>query len=227
MLILDIETVPLPGRVTSIDEKYLPSLPKNLKDPKKIEAAEDALIGRTNKAKACDPHFGKIVAIGLIDLKDEDKEHCKVSDNETELLEWFWKTVKYSNSGFSTVGFNSLDFDLPYLFFRSWYNRIEMNERFELRKYSYIPHVDLMQVLSNWDRTRHKSLEFYAEAFGLPTQKFGDSSLILDYYDNRDWGKIEEHLMQDCRATKELYDVFKEFLPTRDPNKLDMARSPY
>jgi 3'-5' exonuclease len=220
-VVLDIETIPLQGPVTDIDDKYLPKIDSRLTDPKKIEAATAELQDKINFAKAIDPDFGRIISVCAIDIDNKGKQYAFGQEDEKAMLTDFWALMKKVNPGFRTITFNGIHFDIPYLFRRSLYHRIDVPCQMVLKRYSYMPHFDVLQVLSDWDSRRFKSLDFYCQSFGLEIGKTGDGSHVLGLYQAGDWEAILEYCLNDCRVTLALFNIIKDYYPIDRPTKFD------
>lgn len=219
-LILDIETVPN-DKVFSPEmvEKYLPEFKPKKKDEVNkdmLTAAYEGYEEKLIKAKSLDPDFGRIACIGIIfyDTKEDDiiNEKIFINENEKQLLEDFWKYIADNKIFFSTVTFNGLGFDLPFLFKRTIYNGVKTGVPVQLKRFTYFPHFDVMQALNFWSFTNFKSLSFYAEAFGIKKEE-KDSTLIHGWWENKEFDKITTHCLNDCRLTLEIFRKIKDYYP--------------
>ena len=212
---IDIETVPNDA-VLRNGQDYLPSIDKRLKDPKKIEAAEEELEERTVKFRSCDPAFGRIACIGVIKCHEDlvtgeigiTDRNAIIHKDEKVILESFWNLIR--GTQFRTLTYNGLNFDLPYIFLRSMINGVKTPERAELRKYSYFPHFDLMEALRNWDRQTFRTMDFWLEVFGLPT-KSGSGSEVFGWWKEGNFGQIAQYCLDDCEANINLYRRIRDY----------------
>lgn len=218
--VLDIETAPLSGAITNLDERYLPKIDSRLSDPEKIKAAKEELSSKIIKAKSLDPDFGRVVAIGI---KDSVKgtRRAWAEEDERAMLTDFFKFEKSENPSYSTITFNGIDFDLPFLFRRGLYQKVAMPFKMTLRRYSFIPHFDTLEALTNWDRTKRKSLEFYVQAFGLTAQKTGDGSEVNGLYLAKDWDGLKTKVLADVDVTYELYNLICDYFPIAGITRID------
>lgn len=123
----DLETRPLPEAFLR-EHHLLPAFepPGNVKDPEKIEVRRKEHDAKSLSEAALDTLTGEICAIGFA-LDDQDPEVIHVDDKVTEkaLLQVFWRQVRNvdRNHG-QLIGFNIKGFDLPFIYKRSWINRV-------------------------------------------------------------------------------------------------------
>ena len=105
------------------------------------------------------------------------------------------------------MSFNGNGFDLPALLHRAMHLNIPMSRRIynELtRRYSTKSHIDLMQVLADWDRQKWESLDFYLKSFGLGG-KTGDGGQVYGMWKDGKIDEIEEYCMNDVLSTAKLF----------------------
>jgi len=104
----------------------------NLKDPEKREAAEkQAYAIYYSKAEKLYPLWaatGKVLSIGCnySDKLEDDVilNHITPHMSEKQMLEIFWDMVADIAGNGILVGFNSNNFDIPFLVKRSWINNV-------------------------------------------------------------------------------------------------------
>ena len=188
-LFFDIETGPLPeSELLAMLPPFDPAEVKtgNIKDPAKIaeklaEAAANHKRDFIDRA-ALDPLTGRVVAIGVqIETPAFDRESGTVNrslagsefqmityDDEAEILRAFWSHVRGDGTRLNTViGFNSNQFDLPFLFRRSWKHGVQIP--FGLRRGRYWGD-QVVDIRDNWqlgDRMAKGSLGAIAKHLGL------------------------------------------------------------
>jgi hypothetical protein len=121
----DIETYSLPESVLA------DRVPKfegnaNTKDPAKIEAQIAEKRARWFEDAALSATTGRVLIIGT--LRSEDGAINILSGDEVDILRAFWQLCETVRLPFATfmVGFNSDDFDLPFLVQRSWALNVEI-----------------------------------------------------------------------------------------------------
>lgn len=177
MLIFDIETGP--QEESKILELFDPNNVKmgNTTDPVKVAAKiEEARLSFIEKA-ALDALTGEVVAIGvlMVDGKTADKIISGTSDeyDESKVLEDFWYRLRpYSLS--RIVGFNSNQFDLPFLWRRSAILGVTVPSWVRDGRYWGKPFVDLREVWQLGDRQAKGSLNSICLAMGLPGKPNAD-----------------------------------------------------
>lgn len=131
--VFDIETIPKPMEVL---ESIIPPFNAddvklgNLKDPAKIEAKiEEARLTHVDdfiESAALDARYSEVCAIGYRAFTTKNGEVTRIDGQadgrtEKEIVEQFWQTfLNIYGKDISLVGFNSHNFDQPYLMRRSW-----------------------------------------------------------------------------------------------------------
>lgn len=232
MLIIDIETVPLQDNELQKYRKYLKngqtvlldSIEKTIKERNKYKNQIDWLleIESTNeeicKAASLNPLMGRIACIGIIhkDKKTRIEKTFFDRDSEKNLLESFWTYISEKQIAMKTVTFNGLTFDLPFLYFRSMINGIDISwHDMGLKKFSSFPHFDLMYHLSFWGAFKFSSLDYFAMAFGYDVDPLTSDtgSIVSKWWGCKQDSKIQEYNLEDCRKTAFLYNKTYKYYP--------------
>ncbi|MCX8167258.1 MAG: hypothetical protein N3E37_05415, partial [Candidatus Micrarchaeota archaeon] len=151
----------------------------------------------------------KVIAIGI--MKDE-KYNIYLEQNytEKEMLELFWSeldhSLKESHNTFYVVGFNILQFDLPFLITRSFIHNVKVCANLNQKII-----CDIKDRLSYTRKgyVRGKLKEF-ASLLGMSILPY-DGRVINKLYVNQDWDSIRDYLKKDLEITNEL---FKRLLST-------------
>jgi hypothetical protein len=201
-LVVDIETVGQP--LDAIPERAREILFDSIQNEEEREIAVDRL--------GLDPATGRIVCIGVhwIEL---DRSRAYWQSDEVELLSNFWADIAQIRPT-RFVTFNGKSFDFPYINVRSAILGVPPPRDLILdtRRFSTDRHFDVREALTNYDRYKKGTLEFFCEIFGVPSPKDGiDGSAVGAYYRA---GRIEEiaaYCLADCRATGELYQRLRHF----------------
>jgi len=223
-IVLDIETVPGPPMDIVFGGKYFTALPKLATT---IEKAQEnpspemlekiaGLNDEVCKAASLDFMFGRIVCIGTMTPKSKTILEKAFSDLEDEagLLKRFWEFIVEENVPQKTITFNGIEFDLPYLYFRSMINGIEIPwGNLSLRRYSYTPHFDVMQAVVFWGFRKWKSLNVVAKLFGYKGDCEYDGSWVSKWAATGQQNLIEEYCLEDCRRTLFVYNQLKQYFP--------------
>ena len=121
-----------------------------------------------------------------------------VYGTEAQMLEDYW--AMYRRVGGQTVGYNSINFDLPYLQRRSMDMGIVPMARVDLRRYQLKPSTDLMGILYNWGRA--KGLKFVCERYGIdnPNPEW-DGSMVSEMTDT----EVCQYVAGDIHMLVELW----------------------
>lgn len=143
-LAFDIETGPADG-IDALIPPFDPAEVKvgNLKSADLIAAkiAQAEANHRSNfiSSAALAPESGKVLAIGLayIGPKGEADDFSALTGDEAEILTAFWNLVRSAQNGnlgrTLFVGFNSREFDLPFLVARSWIVGVAVPNIYQMR----------------------------------------------------------------------------------------------
>lgn len=197
-VIFDCETVSLPDCAQYLD---LPKAPSNWKDPAKIKAYCEEKQHEQLEIAGLDPDLCEVVAIGWL---EEDETIPTVFSrelySEAEMLTQFWSALDDR----TTVGFNSLGFDLPVLLRRSLYLGSQA-PMFVLDKYR-TPHLDLQQKLSYNGLLKYRGLAWYCRRFNL-CQDLTDTakgSDIAQLVKDESWADVILHCQCDVLRTAAL-----------------------
>jgi len=151
---------------------------------------------------ALSPIFGKIVAVGLLDVNFAEP-HVLIGDDEREILQQFWNLA---GSYDLYIGWNSLDFDAPWLTIRSLVNGLQPGfiSQARYRHPGETNHLDLYQLLTSWRGNRSRWLRLdlatVARALGVESPQ-GDGADVPRLWENGDLDAIRAHLESDLRAT--------------------------
>jgi len=198
-LFLDIETVPMAGAECFVGPVQAPS---NYKDPEKIEAYIAEKTAAQIEKAALDWDLCTIRAIGLANGVDGEPEVI-IGKPEYDMLQEFWKRAV--DATLLIAGFNVLGFDLPVILRRSMELGIYC-PRLDLRRYQISPITDLMQILAGWGSTRYRSLEWYANRYGIHNACPDlDGSMVKEMDDET----LKHYLANDISMTQDLYKLMK------------------
>lgn len=175
ILIFDIETGPLPlAEIERFIEPFEPAKVKvgNIKDPEKIAekiaSAACAHVQDVLDNAALDALTGRVLCIGWMDPAGTF-EHIGLTD-EADTIRTFWKTVEPDRQGIAPtlIGFNSNNFDLPFLIRRSWHHQISVPTHIRRGRYWGDFIFDIADAWSMGDRMeRFVSLNALARHLGV------------------------------------------------------------
>jgi|TARA_Y100000310_G_scaffold38954_1_gene36510 DNA polymerase elongation subunit (family B) len=156
------------------------------------------------KTKLINPIDSKIIALG-IRYKNENK--IFMNENEKEILSEFWNEwnkIKKENPSNLIVGFNIVNFDIPFITSRSFIHNIKITP-FILKLV-----IDLREKINayRYGKTRGK-LTDYGKFLGLDVLDI-DGNKIAELCIEKNWDKIKEYLVKDLEITEELFKRAKE-----------------
>lgn len=206
-LFFDIETRALPQACAMMPE---PKAPANLRDPEKISAAIAEKKAEQLSNAALDADYGQIVSIGYAIGYSDDTTMPPVTvllntdqpgETEADLITAFWK--KFNECNGRCVGYNILNFDLPYILRRSFALGIRPIIFPNLAKYHTEPVTDLMAILYNWGSDRYKGLKTVAKLYGIPNDCPDINGAKVDTLSVDD---LIQYQASDVRLVMELYD---------------------
>jgi DNA polymerase elongation subunit (family B) len=194
-LVIDIETV---GQ----EPETIPARAKEILLNVDTPEDQERILG----SLGLDPCTGRIICIGVhwIEL-DRSRVYCQ--PDERELLANFWSDIGHIRPQ-RFVTFNGKSFDFPYINIRSAISAVPIprDVLLDTRRFSTDRHFDVREVLTNYDRYRKGTLEFFCEIFGVPSPKNGiNGSNVGDYFRAGKLDEIAKYCLADCKATGELY----------------------
>lgn len=180
-LYLDIETCP-------IDQELYDSLPDD-----------------ESRLKLLNPIDSRVVAVGL-KFSDSKDTIILQEDDEKKLLKEMWRTIEKlrgNGTSFRIVGFNILDFDMPFIIARCFINKVSVlpisgNEIIDLRD-----QVSFFRA----GRTRGR-LKDFGKAMGieLDENNGGDIARLCFQEDKQDGKKqINKYLRKDIELTEAMH----------------------
>ena len=216
--IFDLETGPLAvSDLTAMMPAFDPAEVKcgNLKDPAKI--AEKIAEAEANHKRdfieraALDPLTGRVVAIGVMTFDARGPKGPSFNtggqfsiighDDEAQLLREFWEVTRGEMGRTNPmIGFNIFNFDLPFLFRRSWKHGVPIPFGLRRGRYWSDQVVDLRECWQLGDRRQAKgSLDSIARHLGVGA-KNGDGKAFAELWQS-DRKKAEAYLRNDIELT--------------------------
>lgn len=201
-IVIDIETVGQSSR----------ALPPRVLEILLGDAGTDAEREEIEDRFALDPCTGRIICVGVYWLElDRPRAYCQ--QDEVELLAKFWADLAQIRPT-RFVTFNGKSFDFPYINVRSAILGVASPRDVVLdtRRFATDRHFDVREALSNYDRYRKGTLEFFCEVFGVSSPKSGlDGSKVGQYFDEGRLDEIANYCLADCKATAELYRKIQSY----------------
>lgn len=180
------------------------------------------------------PLTGEIVVIGVLEaetgkgavyfqapgekIKDFEEDGIKYRAlAEKEMLTNFWQGVIEYNE---FISFNGRAFDVPFLMIRSAVHKVKptkdlMSNRYLSSQKFNALHIDLLDQLTFYGAVRKKpNLHLACRAFSIKSPKIegvaGDDVKAL--FEAKEYQKIAKYNLGDLKATKELYEIWDQFI---------------
>jgi predicted PolB exonuclease-like 3'-5' exonuclease len=207
LLVLDIETVPLPEESYSETQKAF--IQRKLKAALTRNPDLDP-ISEEGKIRGTDPYLSRIVCIGIY-YPATGQHLALTNESEKAILESFWDQIKGYNGIFIT--FNGIRFDVPFIIKRSiFHGLMPSNLKFiqHTKFNAFPPHFDVMLQLG---RDHGYSLKVACDFFGVPSPKEGpvEASSVAQAYSEGRIDEIAEYCLRDLDSTYLLYEKIKLF----------------
>jgi len=161
-LILDLSTAPLPNAAEFVDVDSIKA-PKNYVDPGKIEAYKAEALAEKLASAALDFDLSRITGVGVLSVETGEMriDLCKTEDDERAAIEAF--ALQFRDR--TLISYNGKTFDWPLLMRRARYLGIRPVPFISTDRYKSSNH-DLLEILSDRDPSRRRSLGFYARRLG-------------------------------------------------------------
>lgn len=115
------------------------------------------------KAMALNALYGRIAAIGVSEFPNNSSREIFCDMDERFMLAQFWEYVRGADL---IVTFNGIEFDVPYLKKRSALLGVTELMDIDTRKYYIGNHVDLFQLINNWQRDYEEKISTKLEDLG-------------------------------------------------------------
>jgi DNA polymerase elongation subunit (family B) len=221
-IVFDIETGPLPEtELLAMLPAFDPAEVKtgNIKDPEKVAAKiaeakashERDFIDRA----ALDPLTGQVIAIGVMacDASGETKPVYSAGEfsiiayeNEADTLRGFWELLDGEMGRLNPlIGFNICNFDLPFLFRRSWKHHVPVPYGLRRGRYWGDQVIDLRDIWQLGDRQARGSLDSIAKHLGVGA-KNGEGKDFARLWQT-DRKQAEAYLQNDLVLTAKVADA--------------------
>lgn len=202
-LIIDIETAP--NLSFEMEEKMIAEArwPANYKDPAKIQEWLAEYAVKIRDKAALSPLTGKIIAIGMSDIREDEVWTATNKDDERVVLEEFKRVFEsYARTGSVTVaGFNVREFDVPFILGRCIVN--------DMLPYGF-PRKgkDWQRVLDVRDSIPDGSLDQWSTALGIGRKAHASNGIWLF-----EPSEIEAQVSTDVVLTR---TILRRLIPQRD-----------
>ena len=232
-LVFDIETIG--KKYEDFDETTLGIFKKWAEREAVSEEDAEKSLENIKRGLPFSPFLGEIVAIGMVDDKDQGAMYFRTDGpvqkeikdfeekgiqyrvgSEKEILERFWEVAKNYNA---FVTFNGRGFDAPFLMIRSAVNGIRPSRNLMPNRYlssqKYGPqHIDLADQFTFYGANRRSSLHMSLMAFGIESSKGGEVSgeEVPQAFSDGKYEEIARYCMDDVFATRKLFEAWNDYL---------------
>jgi len=146
------------------------------------------------------PVFGRIVAVGTLDDTQEEPT-IFVGQEEREILEVVWHNLEGADL---FITYNGIAFDVPFLKLRSSILGVRSVVEISTKRYIWLNHMDLYQLITAWGGNRSRylklDLETVAKVLGIEVP-VGNGAEVPKLFEAGDWDAIKRHLEADLKAT--------------------------
>src|SRR3989344_3578181 len=161
-------------------------------------------LNEEERIKMINPIDSRIVAIGVM---HKNNNKIFIDGSEKKILELFWaewKKIKQENQNNSAVGFNILNFDIPFIVSRSFINNVEIVP-FMLKSI-----LDLKNKINayRYGKSRGKLID-YGRFLGLEISAVDGSQVAAMWKENK-IQDLKDYLCNDLEITEKLFFRAKE-----------------
>lgn len=161
-------------------------------------------LNEEERIKLINPIDSRIVAIGV---RHKNNNKIFIDGSEKKILELFWaewKKIKQENQNNSAVGFNILNFDIPFIVSRSFINNVEIVP-FMLKSI-----LDLKNKINayRYGKSRGKLID-YGRFLGLEISAVDGSQVAAMWKENK-IQDLKDYLCNDLEITEKLFFRAKE-----------------
>jgi len=196
--LLDISTAPLSNAADYLDADAIRA-PSNWKDESKITAYRAEKLAERLDGAALDFDLAQITGIAITVVGCEEPVII-VGENERGIVE---HAANYLRDVHQVVTYNGRSFDVPMLKRRAMYLGLKFPHISTDRYKGDV--VDLMQLLSDSDPSRRRSLSFYCKRLAWSDlHKPLDGAAESKVLDTQDWTGLRASLAHDLEAIRRL-----------------------
>ena len=161
-------------------------------------------LNEEERIKLINPIDSRIVAIGI---RHKNNNRVFIDISEKKILESFWaewRKIKQENQNNSAVGFNILNFDIPFIVSRSFINNVEIVP-FMLKSI-----LDLRNKINAYRYGKSRgNLSDYGIFLGLEIPTIDGSQVATLWKENK-IQDLKNYLCNDLEITEQLFFRAKE-----------------
>jgi predicted PolB exonuclease-like 3'-5' exonuclease len=204
-LVIDIETVALPNAPEYFNKKEYEA-PSNYKSVDSIMRYVDEAKAKDMRQAALNSWTGKVFCVGYAIVKDNKIEghvNAFCDDDETVVLKDLGDLIidLEMDQRLNLWGWNSIDFDFPYLYDR--YRALDIGIPAILSQRYHLKDVKTLGRIGKSTRLAKHRLDDQLWANGMES-KSGHGSDVANWYQEGEFRRIEEYCKDDVRLTAEL-----------------------
>jgi len=216
-LFIDVETLPPPEEMRgSVNQALVSKLERRIG-----KALCDAGVGCTEeqfRRLSLHAEYGRVLCVGMIIEQDgevvcrgvlgRERETLRFHLDEARTLRGFWNQLRgFNEKRDLVVGHNVYDFDLPFLYKRSFIHRVRPSVRLSFARYRSQPIFDTMREWELWAWRPSIKLEELAEVLRLGVTKIEgmDGGRVYDRFRAGCHQEIADYCMRDVELTREIY----------------------
>jgi hypothetical protein len=203
----DIETIPQRAPLGPVAQKAL----ENKLAWQKNRNEEDDPDESVRRTMGTSPYLGEIITIGY---QIGNQTPIALIGPEETILKDFWKVLETFEGVF--VSYNGIKFDVPFIIRRGMYYGITpTNKNFlNLKRFSFYPHFDVYQALSDWGQPNLTlSLDQACEFFGIRSSKIDGikASQVAQAFTEGRIKEIAEYCKRDVVATAQIFELLAPY----------------
>ena len=205
--VLDIETIPNSKMVNKLPEpdvKY-----GNTKDEEKRQAKRQEAKQEQIDKMALNPLYGRICCVALVSAGGMNYmiDDVDTDEKEKKIIEFIKSQAMDMSMSPKICTWNGLSFDIPFIYKRALILGVDMKVPMShwMKRYSNIPHCDLMQLWCNW--YGYEKLDNVASVLLGEGKKDFDVTTIKDLIKTGEGReKVAEYCIHDTQITWKILD---------------------
>jgi hypothetical protein len=216
-MFIDVETLPPPEELRAsvnpaLASKLTDRYGERQRDPRPERAEEQF------RKLALHAEYGRVLCVGMIVEQEgevvcrgvlgRERETLRFHLDEARTLRGFWNQLRgFDERHDLVIGHNLYDFDLPFLYKRSFIQRVRPSVRLSFARYRSRPIFDTMKEWELWAWRPGIKLDELADVLrlGITKTEGMDGSCIYDRFREGRHEEIADYCMRDVELTREIY----------------------
>jgi hypothetical protein len=211
---LDIETLP-PDE--DVRRRISPAMIRKLARQRRADDGAGDCTEEQFRRLALHGEYGRVLTIALTVEHDDQLIHRGLLGRERQTslfhldegrtLRAFWKLMRdFKTSKDIVIGHNVLNFDLPFLYKRSYVHGVKPTVELSFARYRNQPVFDTMQVWSGWDYRSFLSLSDLGGVLGVGAKMEGmNGGCVYDCIINGEHDMVARYALQDVELVRAIY----------------------